>query len=172
MQRNTRGTTNLRTSWRLQQATKDAFASAADQPTLEARPLLLQGRLAPLFATHTAELSKDAFTWNETDCKTDAAALSNSASPSTGSYSMQKDVPTRVTGQKLRSSIVAHLKSLESLDGWTELNRALLHNFLFAAWQATRGVVLSSAPFDDLAVDSTWRLSTGRAASSISLSDI
>lgn len=142
---------------------------------LEARPLLLQRRLAPLFATHAVELSEDSTIWKEGEfaadtaplCKSDGPSFGPGTSRSTGSDSVQEFASTRATASNIRSSIVAHLNSLESADGRTGLNRALLHNFLFVAWQRNSGADMASTPIDDFAVDASWRLSTGKAASSV-----
>jgi hypothetical protein len=59
--------------------------------------------------------------------------------------------------------MLQYLRQLEAADGWRGVNRALLHGLLFVAWASSSGLQKpAAAPADEWAVDSDWRLSTGK----------
>lgn len=164
MQRSTGGAGSLRASWRLRQATKDAFANAAHQPTQATRPLLLLGRLAPLFFSYSAELSAANFSWDDDHVLKAAGGSDGASNSSTCTNAGHNGASAKIADRNIRSVIVAHMKNLEHADGWRGLNRALLHALLFAAWQRTRSIHVTAAPDDDLGIEANWRLSTGAYA--------
>lgn len=155
-----RGPASLRVSWRQQQMVETAAATALAQPTLAARPLLLQARLAPLFATYSQLLASGAAAGAPPDgslpadgSSLGAAAGSSSTAGGGGGFGASSGAGR---------AVLAYLRRLEGSDGWISVNRALLHGLLFGAWAPAAGAFRpAAAPADEFAPDSEWRLSTG-----------
>jgi len=184
------GTGSLRNSWRQQQATRAACEAALLHPTLDARPLLLQAQLAPLFASHGAVLASDCASWAD-DGTWDGAedpsecseahlrhgggigsnrntADSTNAQPCSRVADGGAEVDQarcKVVSESHRLAVLRHLRGLEGIDGWRALNRAVLHGLLFSAWKSVRAVKeCPTVPADDIARDAAWQLSTGAYA--------
>lgn len=103
----------------------------------------MQARLGALFATYGQQLAADI----RSSAATATVAGAASSSPKAG------------------SAVLQYLRHLEAADGWHGVNRALLHGLLFAAWASSGGLQKPAAsPADEWAVDSDWRLSTGKTS--------
>ena len=102
----------------------------------------MQARLAALFATYGQQLASDVSAPAGTATASGAAGCSPTAGP----------------------AVLQYLRQLEAADGWHGVNRALLHGLLHAAWASSSGLRQPAAsPADEWAIDSDWRLSTGKA---------
>ncbi len=180
MQRGGLGGGSLRASWRQRQAARAANEALLLQPTLTARPLLLQARLAPLFATYGSKLASEHGIWDDEDGEmvADQGGSDSSGKRSGGGNGSSNggigceergggsraslragDAEPGTDGERL--TILQHIRGLEAADGWRGLNRAVLHGLLVGAWRAARAAGMLAVPADDFAPDAAWQLSTG-----------
>ena len=179
MQRGGQGSSSLRASWRQRQATRAACEALLLRPTLTARPLLLQARLAPLFATYCSKLACENVIWDQDEDGEVVADQSGSKSSGkrigggNGSSSGGSGCREQGSGAEFRAgdaesetdgvrlAILQHIRSLEAADGWRGLNRVLLHGLLVGAWREARAAGMLAVPTDEFAPDASWQLSTG-----------